>query len=509
MKNANNTIKTKAHNESFQLANECVGEGVKLLREGRLKNAEEIVRRGKDIFEEIGELRKKASALNVLSIIYDEMGNDAMCMECMLEAVDVSLEIEAFDMASKVYNNLGSKFMYLKAYTRALSYFVKSLELFEKALEKSLISDIDTQAFVLILNLNIATTYCYMGDYEKTRQYYEIAKEKSEHPYCEKIYFTFQCFEGLVLWKMGDKKTAMDLVDSIIEGAKKCEYTTDYLETISELIELLKEMKDYDRWKEVLELIESRMKEDMSLYDKIAVLEMWIDFYKATKDEEKNKAICSKYYELYQEKEFHEYEKRAEMMESMIETRSSKKQKEQTDKIVYLDPLTGIGNRNRLLSDSTELINHSAESKKPITIGLVDVDFFKECNDTYGHIVGDECLKSVAKVLSESVGEEGHVYRYGGDEFLILIPDMEEEKVSKLGKTIKKEFDEIKIPNIKSQIVPYITVSQGYTQAYASKTDTIEKLINAADNVLYSVKRGGRNNYKYLRYIDVAGDYTI
>lgn len=507
MKNSISNLKTKVYKENYQLANECVGEGVKLLREGKLKNAEAMVRRGKDIFEEIGELRKKSSALNVLSIILDEMGNDAMSMECLLEAIDDSLEIEAFDMASKVYNNLGSKFMYLKSYERALDYFKKALDMFEKAVENNQASDIDIQAFALVLNLNISTTYCYMGNNEKAREYYAIAKEKSTHPYCEKVLFTFQCFEGMVLWKTGDEKQAAELIDTIIEGARNCEYTTDYLETFSELLELLKAMKEYDKWKEVLELIESRMKDEMSLYDKMGLIELWLDYYKATNNSEEYVKISSKYYELYQEKEFHEYEKRAEMLESMTEMRRSRKQKEQTDKIVFLDPLTQIGNRNRLLRDSDEFIRTSATNKTSISIGLVDVDYFKECNDTYGHIVGDECLKSVAKVLTEAVGERGNVYRYGGDEFLILMPAISEEEVLVVGKAIKDKFDELNIPNINSPVVPHVSVSQGYTQVYASINDTIEKLINSADSVLYSVKRGGRNNYKFTRYIEIASNY--
>jgi len=505
MKNNTNSLKAKEYKENYQLANECVAEGVKLLRTGHLKNAEEMVRRGKNIFEELGEVNKAASSTNVLAIIYDEMGNDSLYMECMLDAIDMSLSIGAYDMASKVYNNLGSKFMYLKAYDKALEFFKMALSMFEKAIENGLATDIDSQAFVLILNLNISATYCYMDEFGKAKEYFAVAKEKSTHPYCERVFFSFQCYEGIMNWRIGEKETAGKLVDTIIAAVEQCDYSTDYLESVTQLLELLKDMKDYTRWKHVLDVIESRLKEDISIYDKLRKLELWLDFYLTTEDMEAYNRTCAQYYTMYREKEFHEYEKRSDMLSSMIELRASKKEKEETDRIVYLDPLTGIGNRNRLLADCEALISESAERKTPITIGLVDIDFFKECNDTYGHIAGDECLKKVAGVMKDTVGDRGSVYRYGGDEFLILITEMSENEVSLLGASIKEKLEKIKITNEKSQTAPYITVSQGYTQVYASNNDTIDKLVNSADSVLYAVKRGGRNNYRYARYIDIVG----
>lgn len=504
MKNSTNSMNTKEYKENFQLANECVAEGVKLLRAGKLKLAEDIVRRGITLFEEINDVNKTASSLNVLSIIYDEMGNDLMCMESMLDAIDISLSSEAYDMAAKVYNNIGSKFMYLKSYERALKFFKLSLEMFNKAIEKDLVSDIDTQAFALILNLNISATYSHMGELDIARQYYKVAKEKSTHPYSERVLHSFQCYEGILLWRIGDKEEAMSLVDSIMSTVEKCEFSTDYLDSAMDLLELIKAMKDYDRWKNILGIIENRLKNDISIYDKITILELWLDYYSATGETQEYTKTCSEYYKLYQEKEFHEYEKRADMLHSILELRESKKEKEETEKIVYLDPLTGIGNRNKLLADSENLMRESAQNKSALTIGLIDIDFFKECNDTYGHIEGDACLKKVAGVLNDSLNGNGNVYRYGGDEFLILSSKYTEDEVVELGKTIKQKLEELQIPNIKSQIAPYITVSQGYTQVYATENASIENFINSADGVLYAVKRGGRNNYKYTKYLEIV-----
>ena len=190
-------------------------------------------------------------------------------------------------------------------------------------------------------------------------------------------------------------------------------------------------------------------------------------------------------------------QKTAESIDLQLEMRRAAKQKKHTDSIVYLDPLTGIGNRNRMLEDSKKYIAESIKTVTPITIGLIDIDFFKECNDTYGHIVGDKCLKKVAEIIKEAVGKLGNVYRYGGDEFLLLLPKIEGEPVEEIGKKIKEMMEAEAIPNVKSAVSPYVTVSQGYTSACAEEGDNIDTLVNLADRVLYSVKRRGRNDYKF------------
>lgn len=495
---------TKEQYETHQLAEECVEEGIKSLRQGDLKNAELMVRRGKVLYEELKDLGKKASTSNALSIIYDEMGNDSMSMECLLDALDDGLAIDDYEIVAKVYNNLGSKFLYLKSYERALYYFKGAIDMHGKAMEQNPEAARECQAFELIMNLNLSSTYCHMGDVAKARSYYKVAKALSEHPNCESVFFTFQCFEGLTLWRMGDKDAAKELVDSIIEGARATKYAPDYLEVTSDIIELLREMNDFERWESVLILIDEKLEDNLGVHVRTELVRRWVEFYKESGNLKKYRELCVDYYELSKEKVSYDYEKKANSIELKAEIRRAMHQKELSDSIVYLDTLTGIGNRNKMLKDSKTYIEESVKKRSTITIGLLDIDFFKECNDTYGHIKGDECLKTVAEILNEAVGDAGCIYRYGGDEFLLLLPNVKEEKILEIGKTIKEKLAEKNIPNERSPIIPQITISQGYTTAVADEGDTIEYLVNLADRVLYSVKRRGRNDYKYAGYLEAV-----
>ncbi len=490
--------------EQKQLADECYNEANKFLSEGKLNRAKEITARARSLYEEIGDKRKLASTLNIQSIIYDELGNDTMHLECLLDALEIAIDEEAYEISAKLYNNLGSKFMYLKSYDRALEYLKKALEHQSIAIEKHLDDEIGRASFTLILNLNLSTIYCLTGDIESAKAHFYRAKENFEKAEIKDLYLTFLAYEGLTLWRIGEKEEASELVEKIMETVKTTEYVTDYLEVMTDFLELMKEMHDFDRWEKALKIIEERLSDGVEARIKLEIQRRWLDFYKESGNIEKYAAGCIRFFELSNEKAVKDYAQRADAIELEAQMRRAKREKILTDSIVYLDTLTGIGNRNKMLEDSKGYIEKSIEEKSSIAIGLIDIDFFKECNDTYGHIEGDECLKKVASIIKYIVGDRGNVYRYGGDELLLLLPGISEDAILELGKDIKEGMEKERIPNIKSPITTYVTVSQGYTMAYAEPGDTIEQLVNLADRVLYSVKRCGRNNYKYTRCHDIV-----
>lgn len=490
--------------ELKQLADECYNESLTRLHEGKLKNSEEMAKRARDLYNEIGARHKEALTLNLLSIIYDELGNASMDLTCLLDALEISIDEETYDISAKIYNNLGSKLMYAKSYERAFYYFSRALEAFETAEKAGLNREEDIHPFRIVLNMNLATICCHAGDFYRARIHYEIAKSESTHPMNEDLVLTFQAFEGLTLWKLGEKDLAASLVDSIMDTAMASDYTTDYLEVISDFIELLKEMKDYERWYKVLKIMDSHMNEDGGLYVHLEMLKRWIDYYETIGDKESYKECCTEYYGLSKVKDELDLATRAETIELNAAMRRAIRQKQRTDSIVYLDPLTGIGNRNRMLEDSKTYIADSVANNTTIAVGLIDVDYFKECNDTFGHLEGDDCLKKVAAVIKDAVGDDGSVYRYGGDEFLLLLPKVDDDGLKSLGRTIKEKLSKARIPNGNSSISPFVTVSQGYTRAYPEEGDTIETLVDLADKVLYTVKRSGRNDYKYMLYQDIV-----
>lgn len=163
------------------------------------------------------------------------------------------------------------------------------------------------------------------------------------------------------------------------------------------------------------------------------------------------------------------------------------------------DGLTGVANRRAFDNHLQAEWNRSLRSGDPVSLIMLDIDYFKNYNDCYGHLAGDECLKRVADVLLNKgyTRRPGDLSaRYGGEEFAIILGATDEIAASKIGKRICVDVAEMKIPN---KAVPAIedfnvvTVSAGVASMVPQTGDTPDQLIKAADEALYYAKNQGRN----------------
>jgi diguanylate cyclase (GGDEF)-like protein len=175
------------------------------------------------------------------------------------------------------------------------------------------------------------------------------------------------------------------------------------------------------------------------------------------------------------------------------ELRQKNKQMEELlAKVEFLavtDPLTGLFNRRRLEAVLKDEWRAVKRYKNPISCLIVDIDHFKVVNDTFGHRAGDSVLKEVAAIIKQSLREVDTVARWGGEEFLIILPRTDKNNAGTVASRIaeaiaKKKFDQFPGGNI--------TVSIGIS-GFSDSVDTPDKLINSADFALYEAKAKGRN----------------
>jgi len=165
----------------------------------------------------------------------------------------------------------------------------------------------------------------------------------------------------------------------------------------------------------------------------------------------------------------------------------------------HYDALTGIFNRRYLEDNLRRLISLTARSGSFLSVLLIDVDYFKNYNDAYGHCAGDECLKSVANVIEGSLSRsEDFAARYGGEEFAIVLPNTDENGARHIAGRILTNILERKIPHGKSEIADQVTVSIGVTSSPAFYEQSPGDYIKRADEALYRSKRNGRNQYSFL-----------
>jgi diguanylate cyclase (GGDEF)-like protein len=174
-----------------------------------------------------------------------------------------------------------------------------------------------------------------------------------------------------------------------------------------------------------------------------------------------------------------------------------KRHRDMLEKLSFIDGLTGIPNR-RQFNLFLEHEWHSAmRAHSPISLIMIDIDFFKLFNDNYGHIAGDECLIKVAGALNKVKRRTTDlVARYGGEEFVCILPCTDIDGAYLIAEKLKESIDGLGILHEYSEISRNVTVSIGVSTLIPMKEDTPEKLIHMADKLLYEAKRNGRNQIK-------------
>jgi len=175
------------------------------------------------------------------------------------------------------------------------------------------------------------------------------------------------------------------------------------------------------------------------------------------------------------------------------------------DEKVHFDALTGIYNRRFLDDNIRRIINSLSHSNGVLSVMMLDIDFFKKYNDTYGHSMGDECLKAVAKALSKTGRSDDCVIRYGGEEFVVLLPNTDEAGAGIRAVRFLDGVRSLCIPHINSGISDYVTVSIGATTINVKQRHQYMSYIERADEALYISKNTGRNRYTHLEYSDKKG----
>ena len=160
----------------------------------------------------------------------------------------------------------------------------------------------------------------------------------------------------------------------------------------------------------------------------------------------------------------------------------------------FKDGLTGVANRRMFDSIMEAEWSHARLNHQPLSVIMLDIDYFKQYNDHYGHIQGDDCLKRVAKTLSSVTRHSRDFFaRFGGEEFMLVLPETDESDAINIAERCRMLICHERIPHEKSGVIPMITVSLGVGTIIPSDTDDPLKFIEEVDKRLYQAKQRGRN----------------
>lgn len=254
---------------------------------------------------------------------------------------------------------------------------------------------------------------------------------------------------------------------------------------------ILKELEDYEIPKELLledYLEQAQLDKTKSILDKFdksnekltSVSNSFFNDIKTKTTIESVKQIIGKFEDDLVE----------ELEKSHEEVNSLRKELDIAYKKLKIDPLTKTFNRGALDNDLNQILKIGKDKNLDLFLVIIDLDDFKIINDSYGHIVGDKILISIAKIFMDSTRTQDKVYRYGGDEFVILFNRSSESIVTSTAQRILDKINHtvFKISDLEIKITTSIGIA-GHV-----KNDNIDTLITRADKALYKIKHNGKNS---------------
>lgn len=166
----------------------------------------------------------------------------------------------------------------------------------------------------------------------------------------------------------------------------------------------------------------------------------------------------------------------------------------------FKDGLTGVANRRMVDTVLTREWSSARRATQPLSIILLDIDYFKEYNDLYGHLAGDDCLRKVAQALANAALRPRDFFgRFGGEEFLVVLPETDLEAAITVAERLRTTVIDLAIAHRGSTVAPHVTISLGLGTIAPEGHDVLERFLDHVDKLLYKAKQTGRNRAQYAQ----------
>ena len=397
-----------------------------------------------------------------------------------------------------VLNNLSSIHNRLGDYASGIRYLNECIELAKEYPSKN-------AEELPMYKSNLAYTYIRMGEYEKAAQILEEGKAGLENISFQPFICMYHLKCALAYYYLMDKRKGGKDLDIALSIAKESPDLFLIYDDLGELTPLLLQNKDRKRAETVIGLMTEYGKRNRQTMEQLLVSSTLADYYRSIGETERAVDYYAQALELSNTRANELKQAQLNIHKILKDADSSinrlNKKVIETENRANRDPMTKLLNRSAMLKVSEEFIEKAAKNKEKIGAIFIDIDFFKECNDTYGHAKGDEIIKEVARACQKEESEQIRFARYGGDEFLGLTCCLEDGAVTEIARRICSRIRKADIPNQKNPNGHRVTLSVGIVNvAVTKKTDTIIQIANYADKAVYYSKNAGKDCIHLLDY---------
>lgn len=429
-----------------------------------------------------------------LGRIYANLGHEQLAFDRYFEALEQAKDIDCNEKLAVLYSYMASTYLRLCQFKEALKHFHK-----ERTCYYNLLNDSeDLLERVFLLHINLGMTYCALNNYEMAQNYLKIIDERRffELTYKYRIGISYLRLKTSYGFKKKDQiiyYTKQLLYEKNLAQYKEYFYefydifnihiSLNNLDVAYIFLEVIQEIgKDlnYNNYKNLVLI--SNILYYQRKNEKAKYLEALKYFYDVTSEQE-DVVRELKQVRMLKRNEIYRIEQENKLRQKYIEGLKQRSEE---------DELTKLPNRYYLRTYVEEKLAEAIKYSLPFGIDLIDVDYFKHYNDSFGHLKGDDCLVLIAGVL-RSVAKIHTVIRYGGDEFIIIFYNQTINEIKKVVQEIQDSIFQCNIPQAARVPFDRISLSHGVFYTIPSLSTTLEALINRADAALNQGKRMTRN----------------
>ena len=453
-------------------------------------------------FVRAGETEMLARAYNFIGIDAAHKGCYDVAYHYYMTGMRACDAIDAPYVKSIITANTAQLYQFLGDQKRAMRMYRKSARLHKMSKEAkddvyafhNLINDIYGEGCISILT----------GDNDNARKCLakiEQMLKDNDTIGVETAMIAITFFRAQVAFVNGDKKLFKQRLDEIMEMAGDVHQIFDFADDITMFCRFLLDQGLAEPVRVILDSIYSRVMASGVIRMQRMVADIEVGYYETIGNKKMVTQQLKKLHELIRMQETEQnriYLFSMELIDTMDRLREEqdriRKENEQLQQQAMTDVLTGIPNRlamNKMLESAFE---RAYAEKHSLGIEILDIDHFKEYNDTYGHQKGDSCLQRVAREIQQIASHPSiHCARYGGDEFVLIFEDMRDEEVLGYARKLEKRIAALKIPHEASVMMQHVSISQGICNAVPTKKNKLWDFLTEADEALYSVKEEIRN----------------
>ena len=477
--------------DSYLMGIACFYLGECCYRQKMADSSYSYLSRGLQSLDTFEEWELLSRSYNMIGLLPQFQGNFMHALDYFMEGIKVAQEHGIVGKAATLCQNFSALCESVGEYEEALQYREMGMVFLQSCIEEE-----NKEEKLITIRARLLRLYMRLGQVKNAAA--EMKRLEAQIEECPQYADLFAAVTIQLEYarKTQNKPREQVLREKALKGFWECKHILGYFDECIMLTKYLMESKDYDTAEEVLAVMEAAVGKGVYAELYLQILRYRIEIYEQQNRAEELAEATRLYFRL-------SCTQRTEMKKSycsVLQLRSELRQEEVNNIFLTLkagtDELTGIPNRRKLNEEADRLFEKAYKEGKLLGVEMLDIDHFKECNDNYGHQMGDKCIRKLAEALNRIKVKNVFCARYGGDEFVVLYYDMQDEEILEsckiLQESVYKIGEELGIGNL--------SISQGVMNRIPVSGNRIWDFTAAADEALYWVKDRSRDDIRLIHH---------